>query len=161
MPCPPRRYIKFDTFHPAVDMGLPVTRVISRVTLQEILADACQRVAGDGVITNSVNIVDYEQGPDPVTGKQVCVPVCLLVQGKQVEGEGVQAADECLASCLRFSRCHRLLFAAVCRGCSWPLESPLLESHMAHVAPAPRCFPPCYRWSLPLLRTAAASPATC
>ena len=29
-----RRYIKFDTFHPAVDKGLPVTRVISRVTLQ-------------------------------------------------------------------------------------------------------------------------------
>lgn len=29
-----RRYIKFDTFHPAVDMGLPVTRVISRITLQ-------------------------------------------------------------------------------------------------------------------------------
>ena len=31
LPC---RYIKFDTFHPAVDMGLPVTRVISRITLQ-------------------------------------------------------------------------------------------------------------------------------
>jgi hypothetical protein len=33
-PPPPRRYVKFDTFHPAVDRGLPVTRVISRVTLQ-------------------------------------------------------------------------------------------------------------------------------
>lgn len=33
-------YIKFDTFHPAVDNGLPVTRVISRVKLQEILARA-------------------------------------------------------------------------------------------------------------------------
>lgn len=32
------RYVKFDTFHPAVDAGLPVTRVISRVTLQEVLA---------------------------------------------------------------------------------------------------------------------------
>jgi hypothetical protein len=30
----PRRYIKFDTFHPAVSKGLPVTRVISRITLQ-------------------------------------------------------------------------------------------------------------------------------
>lgn len=29
-----RRYIKFDTFHPAVSKGLPVTRVISRITLQ-------------------------------------------------------------------------------------------------------------------------------
>jgi hypothetical protein len=28
------RYIKFDTFHPAVSKGLPVTRVISRITLQ-------------------------------------------------------------------------------------------------------------------------------
>ena len=27
-------YVKFDTFHPAADMGLPVTRVISRVLLQ-------------------------------------------------------------------------------------------------------------------------------
>jgi hypothetical protein len=27
-------YVKFDTFHPAVDMGLPITRVISRITLQ-------------------------------------------------------------------------------------------------------------------------------
>ena len=31
-------YCKFDTFHPAVDNGLPVTRVISRVTLQGISA---------------------------------------------------------------------------------------------------------------------------
>lgn len=34
------RYVKFDTFHPAVERGLPVTRVISRHTLQEVLADA-------------------------------------------------------------------------------------------------------------------------
>lgn len=34
------RYVKFDTFHPAVNMGLPVTRVINRVTLQQILSDA-------------------------------------------------------------------------------------------------------------------------
>ena len=33
-----RRYVKFDTFHPAVDAGLPVTRVISRVSLQNVLA---------------------------------------------------------------------------------------------------------------------------
>ena len=127
------RYIKFDTFHPAVDMGLPVTRVISRITLQvgkgaarwdvrcrpqplrrqatappphcwllvpapgqprvwpfaacrraelglavvrhcavqEILADACREIAGEDVIQNSVNIVDYEQGVDPATGKKV------------------------------------------------------------------------------------------
>ena len=33
-------YVKFDTFHPAADKGLPVTRVISRVSLQNILAKA-------------------------------------------------------------------------------------------------------------------------
>jgi hypothetical protein len=37
------RYVKFDTFHPAVDRGLPVTRVISRITLQEVLAAAVER----------------------------------------------------------------------------------------------------------------------
>lgn len=84
-------YIKFDTFHPAVDMGLPVTRVISRVTLQEILADACQRVAGDGVITNSVNIVDYEQGPDPVTGKQVVT--AIAEDGRRFTGDLLIGAD--------------------------------------------------------------------
>ena len=56
-----RRYVKFDTFHPAVDKGLPVTRVVSRVTLQAILAEACKRVAGAGVIQNNVHIVDYEE----------------------------------------------------------------------------------------------------
>jgi len=38
-------YVKFDTFHPAADRGLPVTRVISRVTLQRILAEAVERAA--------------------------------------------------------------------------------------------------------------------
>eukprot|EP00967_Tisochrysis_lutea_P009211 scaffold10912_cov18-Tisochrysis_lutea.AAC.4 len=33
-------YCKFDTFHPAVELGLPVTRVINRVTLQQLLSDA-------------------------------------------------------------------------------------------------------------------------
>jgi zeaxanthin epoxidase len=40
-------YVKFDTFHPAADRGLPVTRVISRVTLQRILAEAVERAAGE------------------------------------------------------------------------------------------------------------------
>lgn len=30
------RYVKFDTFHPAVEKGLPVTRVINRVALQVV-----------------------------------------------------------------------------------------------------------------------------
>ncbi len=36
----PDRYVKFDTFHPAADQGLPVTRVINRVCLQNVLAKA-------------------------------------------------------------------------------------------------------------------------
>ena len=48
------RYIKFDTFTPAAERGLPVTRVISRMALQEILA----RAVGDDVIMNGSNVVD-------------------------------------------------------------------------------------------------------
>ena len=55
------RYVKFDTFHPAVEKGLPVTRVISRVTLQQILASACIHAAGEGVILNDCRVVDYEE----------------------------------------------------------------------------------------------------
>jgi zeaxanthin epoxidase len=54
-------YCKFDTFHPAVDKGLPVTRVISRQRLQEILADRCRELGGQNVILNDVHIVDYSQ----------------------------------------------------------------------------------------------------
>ena len=55
------RYVKFDTFHPAVEKGLPVTRVISRVTLQQILAKACTRVAGEDVILNDCRVIDYDE----------------------------------------------------------------------------------------------------
>ena len=36
-----------------------MTRVISRVTLQQILAKACTRVAGEDVILNDCRVVDY------------------------------------------------------------------------------------------------------
>jgi zeaxanthin epoxidase len=39
-----------------VEKGLPVTRVISRMTLQQILA----RAVGPEIINNSCNVVDYE-----------------------------------------------------------------------------------------------------
>lgn len=54
------RYVKFDTFHPAVDRGLPVTRVISRVVLQQLLAEKCMEMAGEDVILNDQNVVDYQ-----------------------------------------------------------------------------------------------------
>ena len=54
------RYVKFDTFHPAVDRGLPVTRVISRVVLQQLLAETAISMAGEDVILNDQNVVDYQ-----------------------------------------------------------------------------------------------------
>jgi zeaxanthin epoxidase len=50
------RYVKFDTFTPAAERGLPVTRVISRMLLQQILAGA----VGDDVIINGSNVVDFQ-----------------------------------------------------------------------------------------------------
>lgn len=49
------RYVKFDTFTPAVERGLPVTRVISRMVLQGILA----RAVGDDIIMNASNVVSF------------------------------------------------------------------------------------------------------
>lgn len=50
------RYVKFDTFTPAADSGLPVTRVISRMTLQEILVKA----VGDDIVRNGVTVLNYK-----------------------------------------------------------------------------------------------------
>lgn len=50
------RYVKFDTFTPAAERGLPVTRVISRMLLQQILAGA----VGDDIIINGSNVVDFQ-----------------------------------------------------------------------------------------------------
>lgn len=36
-------YVKFDTFQPAADRGLPITRVISRIELQQLLVDAVEK----------------------------------------------------------------------------------------------------------------------
>lgn len=56
------RYTKFDTFTPAAERGLPVTRVISRMTLQQILA----RALGDDLILNDSNVVDFVDNGDKV-----------------------------------------------------------------------------------------------
>jgi zeaxanthin epoxidase len=64
-------YCKFDTFHPAVDNGLPVTRVISRVTLQHILAKYAMALGGQEVITGGTKIASFQE--DQVNGhKRVC-----------------------------------------------------------------------------------------
>jgi len=45
-----------DMFTPAVERGLPLTRIISRMSLQQILA----RAVGEDVILNDSNVVDFE-----------------------------------------------------------------------------------------------------
>ena len=44
-----------------MDNGLPVTRVISRVLLQEKLAEAARRYGGDKIIQNDCHVVDFEE----------------------------------------------------------------------------------------------------
>ncbi|KAI7746915.1 hypothetical protein M8C21_020644 [Ambrosia artemisiifolia] len=74
-------YIKFDTFTPAVERGLPVTRVISRMTLQRILAEA----VGEDIILNGSNVVSFEDH-----GEKVSV---TLEDGQQFEGDLLVGAD--------------------------------------------------------------------
>ncbi|CAI0553544.1 unnamed protein product [Linum tenue] len=74
-------YVKFDTFTPAVERGLPVTRVISRMTLQRILASA----VGEEIIQNGSNVVDFEDDGEKVT--------VTLDNGQQYEGDLLVGAD--------------------------------------------------------------------
>lgn len=74
-------YVKFDTFTPAVERGLPVTRVISRMTLQQILAQA----VGDEVIMNESNVVGFKDDGNKVT--------VVLENGKSYEGDLLVGAD--------------------------------------------------------------------
>lgn len=62
-------YCKFDTFHPAADRGIPVTRVISRMRLQELLVASCERIAGRSIIRNGVKVVSYENTADGVVSR--------------------------------------------------------------------------------------------
>ncbi|XP_073121666.1 zeaxanthin epoxidase, chloroplastic [Henckelia pumila] len=74
-------YVKFDTFTPAAERGLPVTRVISRMTLQQILAAA----VGSDIIINDSNVVDFEDDGEKVTVK--------LENGQCYEGDLLVGAD--------------------------------------------------------------------
>ncbi|KAK3015458.1 hypothetical protein RJ639_006820 [Escallonia herrerae] len=74
-------YIKFDTFTPAAERGLPVTRVISRMTLQRILADA----VGEDIIMNGSNVVSFEDDGGKVT--------VVLENGQRYEGDLLVGAD--------------------------------------------------------------------
>ncbi|GAA0179309.1 hypothetical protein LIER_42211 [Lithospermum erythrorhizon] len=74
-------YTKFDTFTPAAEQGLPVTRVISRMTLQQILACA----VGEESIRNDSNVVSFEDKGDKV--------VVMLENGQCFEGDLLVGAD--------------------------------------------------------------------
>ncbi|XP_020599670.1 zeaxanthin epoxidase, chloroplastic-like isoform X1 [Phalaenopsis equestris] len=74
-------YIKFDTFTPAVERGLPVTRIINRMSLQQILA----RAVGDDDILNDSKIVDFVDHGNKVT--------VILENGQQYEGDLLVGAD--------------------------------------------------------------------
>ncbi|QCD91330.1 zeaxanthin epoxidase [Vigna unguiculata] len=74
-------YIKFDTFTPAAERGLPVTRVISRMALQEILA----RAVGEDSIMNESNVVDFVDHGDKVTVE--------LENGQKYDGDLLVGAD--------------------------------------------------------------------
>lgn len=60
-------YVKFDTYHPAVDQGMPVTRVVSRVELQRILAKYAMKYGGEDVIAADTKVVSYAE--DKVNGR--------------------------------------------------------------------------------------------
>ncbi|XP_010547517.1 PREDICTED: zeaxanthin epoxidase, chloroplastic-like [Tarenaya hassleriana] len=74
-------YVKFDTFTPAAERGLPVTRVISRMTLQQILA----RAVGEDVIQNESNVVSFSESEDKVT--------VVLENGECYQGDLLVGAD--------------------------------------------------------------------
>ncbi|CAH9145535.1 unnamed protein product [Cuscuta epithymum] len=74
-------FVKFDTFTPAVERGLPVTRIISRMTLQHILA----RAVGEDIIMNESNVVNFKDEGNKVT--------VILENGQKYEGDVLVGAD--------------------------------------------------------------------
>ena len=67
-----------------------VTRLVM-LLLQEILADACERIAGPNVIENSSNVVAYEELRDPATGAAVHCGVCCECGDVRMLLHGVHA----------------------------------------------------------------------
>ncbi|PKI39434.1 hypothetical protein CRG98_040192 [Punica granatum] len=82
-------YNKFDMFTPAAERGLPVTRIISRMALQRILAHH----VGDDVILLDSKVVDFDDDGSKVT--------VTLANGRQFEGDllvgpdGIWSTDAC------------------------------------------------------------------
>uniref|UniRef100_A0A2N9FT98 FAD-binding domain-containing protein n=1 Tax=Fagus sylvatica TaxID=28930 RepID=A0A2N9FT98_FAGSY len=60
-----RWFTKPDLFTPAVTRGLPITQVICRMALQEILVNA----VGSEVVRNKSKVVDFREDPNKVRSK--------------------------------------------------------------------------------------------
>jgi len=84
-------YVKFDMFHLAVDQGLPVTRVISRFTLQRLLAEACERIGGPDVLVNEANVVSFTDAP--VGAGPGATVWAATGDGRRFEGDLLIGAD--------------------------------------------------------------------
>ncbi|KAF3338593.1 Zeaxanthin epoxidase [Carex littledalei] len=76
-------FAKFDTFSTAAEQGQPVARVISRITLQQILA----RALGDDAILINSNVVDFFDRGNKVCFKNGQQLDCDLLVG----GDGISS----------------------------------------------------------------------
>ncbi|OVA20869.1 Monooxygenase [Macleaya cordata] len=74
-------FTTFDLLTPAVERGLPVTQVICRMTLQDILVKA----VGFDIVHNRSKVVDFIDDPDKVT--------VVLEDGRKYEGDILVGAD--------------------------------------------------------------------
>ncbi|XP_077215554.1 zeaxanthin epoxidase, chloroplastic-like [Tasmannia lanceolata] len=74
-------FAKFDTLTPAIKRGLPVTQVICRMRLQNILVNA----VGFDMIHNTSKVVDFKEDSNKVT--------VILEDGRHYEGDILVGAD--------------------------------------------------------------------
>ncbi|BFG20083.1 hypothetical protein CerSpe_063580 [Prunus speciosa] len=74
-------FTKFDLSSPAVSRGLPITRVICRMELQDILVNA----VGSDIVRNNSKVVDFIEEPSKVT--------VILEDGQQYHGDVLVGAD--------------------------------------------------------------------
>lgn len=74
-------FTKFDLLTPAVSRGLPITQVICRIALQDILVNA----VGQDIVSNNSKVVDFVEDSNKVK--------VILEDGRQYEGDVLVGAD--------------------------------------------------------------------
>ncbi|XP_047338274.1 zeaxanthin epoxidase, chloroplastic-like [Impatiens glandulifera] len=74
-------FVKLDLLNPAIRRGLPVTRVICRMALQDILVNA----VGDDIVKNKSKVVDFVEESNKVR--------VILENGQHYEGDLLIGAD--------------------------------------------------------------------